>query len=182
VQEKNVNLSVYKIPKRKGIMESDLLDYTRAYFPSMLFDTAFITDNYVFGKKGDTYCTFIGSNNFVYRDSAMDDIIQQGKHTFWITEAGSVAEDGTFDAFVERIQNNPLQFNAKKHVLNYQSRGIEYNLKFGGDFMVDGNVVDTNYSRYESPYASAEKKDDTLTFEKNGKTLYLDFNNLVRKF
>lgn len=48
--------------------------------------------------------------------------------------------------------------------------------------MVDGKVVDTNYSRYDSPYTQAEKKDVTLTFEHNGKSLFLDFENLERKF
>ena len=38
----NVSLSIYNIPKKKGMMELDLLDYTRAYFPTYLFDTAFI--------------------------------------------------------------------------------------------------------------------------------------------
>ena len=182
VQDLNVNLSIYNIPKKKGIMEKDLLDYTRAYFPVSLFDTAFIIDNYAFGKKENTYCAFIGYTNFAYRDSAMDDIIQEGKHSFWITEAGSAREDGSFDQFVERIQNNPLEFNEKKHILNYRSRGREYSLKFGEDFMIDGNLVDTQYSRYDSPYASAEKKDETLSFKKNGKTLFLDFDNLVRRY
>ena len=92
VQEENVNLSIYNIPDKKAIMEIDLLDYTRAYFPSYHFDTAFIENNYAFGKKGDTYCALIGTNNFSFRDDAQDDIIQKGKQVFWITEAGSREE------------------------------------------------------------------------------------------
>lgn len=56
-------------------MESALLDYTRAYFPSADFDTAFIRNNYAFGKLGDGYCALIGSSYFRWRDQARDDVI-----------------------------------------------------------------------------------------------------------
>lgn len=180
VQDKNVNLSIYNIPERKGMMEMDLLDYTRAYFPFEKFDTAYIDRNYVFGKKDETYCAFIGANNLQFRDEANDDIIQKGKQTFWITEAGSKSADGSFDAFVKRVKNNQVTFSAETLELRYHSNGKTYQLKFGGDFMIDDNFVDTNYSRYDSPYAKAEKKDKKLTFTYKGKSLFLDFDNLIR--
>ena len=181
-QDKHVSLAIYNIPKRKGLMEMDLLDYTRAYFPTEKFDTAFIDGNYVFGKKGETYCAFIGSNSFHYADSSNDDIIQPGKQTFWITEAGSQSDEGSFKLFTQRIKNNKLSFDVKNLELNYQSNEKQYDLKFGADFAVDGKPIDTNYMRYDSPYAKAKIKDKTLTFEFNGKTLFLDFENLKREF
>ena len=110
-QDKNVSLAIYNIPEKKGLMELDLLDFTRAYFPSEKFDTAFINGTYVFGKKGETYCAFIGTNKLQYDDDANDDIIQAGKQTFWITEAGSLTEDGSFEAFTHRIKNNKLSLH-----------------------------------------------------------------------
>lgn len=182
VQDKNVSLAIYNIPEKKGLMEADLLDYTRAYFPSEQFDTAYIAGKYVFGKKGETYCAFIGTNNFKYRDEAKDDIIQPGKQTCWITEAGSKIEDGSFEAFTKRIQNNELNFDVESLELSYQSNANTYKLKFDADFLINKEVIDTNYDRYDSPYAKAKKKDKTLTFEFNGKSLFLDFDNLIRKF
>mgnify|MGYP001062001114 CR=1 FL=1 len=181
-QDKNVNLSIYNIPEQKGMMEMALLDYTHAYFPSGKFDTAFIDRNYAFGQKGETYCVFIGAGNFEFRAETTDDVIQKGKQTFWITEAGSENDDGSFEEFVERVMNNTLEFNQEKLSLNYQSKGKKYRLDFGGDFTIDGKIVDTNYSRYDSPYIKADKKDNTLTFEHNGKSLFLDFYNLKRVF
>ncbi len=181
VQDKNINLSIYNIPKKKGLMEMDLLDYTRAYFPSEKFDTAFIDRNYAFGKKGETYCAFIGKHDFYFRDDSADDIIQKGKQSFWITEAGSKTDDGSFGKFVERIKNNAVVFNQEILELIYRSNGRDYLLKFGADFMVDGKIINTDYSRYESPYIKAEKKDKTLTFEYNGESLFLDFENLKRE-
>ncbi|MCP3932478.1 MAG: hypothetical protein GY705_25685 [Bacteroidetes bacterium] len=180
-QDKNVSLSIYNIPDKKGMMEADLLDYTHAYFPSKQFDTTFIDGNYIFGKKSDTYCVFIGATNFEYRDEAKDDLIQNGKRTFWITEAGSKKEDISFDKFKKRILSNEVVFNTEKIELTYQSREEKYKLKFNGDFIINGKIIDTNYNRYESPYVKAKKKDKSITFEYNDKKLFLDFGNSIRK-
>jgi hypothetical protein len=180
VQDRNVNLSIYNIPEKKGMMEMALLDYTHAYFPSEQFDTASIDKNYVFGKRGETYCAFIGANDFQFRDESNDDIIQKGKQTFWITEAGSKTEDGSFEAFVKRIKNNKTSFSAETLELSYQSNGKNYWLKYGADFKIDGKTIDTDYIRYDSPYIKAEKKEETLTFSYNGKSLFHDFDNLIR--
>jgi len=182
VQEKNVNLSIYNIPEKKAIMEMDLLDYTRAYFPLNLFDTAFIDNYYVFGKKGDTYCAFIGTNDFGFRDDEKDDIIQRGKQVFWITEAGSKTRDGGFDQFVQRIQNNQVEFDTASLELNYWSNGHTYRLRFGDDFLIDNETIETSYSRYDSPYIQAEKKDKTLNFSFREKFLFLDFDKLQRVY
>ena len=181
-QDKNVNLSIYNIPEKKGMMEADLLGYTHAYFPSQKFDTTLFDGKYVFGKKGETYCVFIGLNNFEYRDEAKDDIIQKGKQTFWITEASSKIEDGSFEVFIQRIKNNKVSFNSNTLELSYQSNDKHYELEFDSDFNINGKVIDTNYKRYDSPYVKAKKKDKTITFEYNAKTLYLDFENMIRKF
>lgn len=182
VQDKNVNLSIYNIPGKKAIMETDLLEYTRAYFPLDQFDTAFMVNNYVFGKKDYSYCAFIGTNDFSFRDNAQDDIIQKGLRHFWITEAGSKKRDGGFEHFVQRIQNNRVEFSMESLELKYWSKGREYSLKFGGDFLINNEVIETSYSRYDSHYIRAEKKDNTLTFSFKGKSLFLDFDKLQRVY
>lgn len=182
VQDKNVNLSIYSIPRKKGIMESALLDYTRAWFPSEKFDEAFITGNYAFGKKGDTYIAMITSDSLKFRDAAKDDIILPGKKSFWITEVSSASEDESFEIFQQRIRKNKVVFNRKKLELIYHSRGSKYELKFGKDFIVNNEVIDTNYSRYDSPFAKAEKKDETITIKHKGEKLFLDMKNLIRNY
>lgn len=182
VQDENVNLSIYSIPRKKGIMEAALLDYTRAYFPTSFFDTAYISGRYAFGKKDETYCALIASDSLKFRDEANDDIILKGKKSFWITEAGSASDDGSFEEFENRILNNTIQFNSKKLELTYVSRDKKYNLRFGKDFQLNDKVVDTNYSRYDSPYIQAQKKDKTLNFQHDGESLFIDFNNLIREF
>jgi hypothetical protein len=182
VQDENINLSIYHIPAKKAIMEIDLLDYTRAYFPTDQFDTVFMKNNYVFGKKEDAYVALIGRNDFRFRDEARDDVLQQGKQVFWITEAGSRDRDGDFEGFVERIMSNPVEFNEETLELRYQSKGRAFLLEFGGDFLIDNRIINTSYSRYESPYIQAEKKDKTLTFSFKDQRLFLDFENLQRVY
>ena len=182
VQNRNVNLSIYRIPQKKSMMELDLLDYTRSYFPSAKFDTTFVTNNYVFGKKGDTYIALIGANPFEYRDEGNTDIIQKGRRVFWITEVSSKTEDSSFNAFIDRITKNKITFDASSLELTYRSNGKEYELIFGADFKLDDNVVNTAYKRFDSPYAQAEQKDKTITITHNEATLFLDFDNMIREF
>ena len=57
VQEENVNISIYQIPQKKGMMEPHIVTYTHAYFPVGLFDevnTDHLSEGYIFGRKGDT--------------------------------------------------------------------------------------------------------------------------------
>ena len=58
VQDENVNISIYTIPEKTGLLEPHIVQYTHAYFPIGLFDeviTDYLDRGYVFGRKGDTY-------------------------------------------------------------------------------------------------------------------------------
>ena len=58
VQDENVNISIYTIPDKKGMLEPHVVGYTHAYFPVGLFDEVnldYMDQGYVFGRKGDTY-------------------------------------------------------------------------------------------------------------------------------
>lgn len=182
VQDKNINLSIYNTPKEKGIMEMNVLDFTHAYFPKSKFDSIVVHNNYVFGKKNHTYCVFIGTNDLKFKVNSDDDIIQKGKQVFWITEASSKTEDGTFKDFINRIKSNDIKFNSENLELIYVSNSNTYSLKFNRDFKVNNKIINTNYIRYDSPYAKANRKSKTLKFECNGESLYLDFDNMLRVF
>ncbi len=58
VQDENVNVSIYTIPEKTGMLEPHIVQYTHAYFPVGLYDeviTDHLDDGYIFGRKGDTY-------------------------------------------------------------------------------------------------------------------------------
>ncbi len=180
-QDRNVSLAIYRIPAKKGIMEAGLPGYTHAWFPEYWFDSAFVAENYAFGKKGDTYCAFICYNPLHFREGTHDDLIQNGKRTFWITEAGSKDEDGSFRSFYGRILKNGVEFDDRALELNYFSGDRHYRLTYGADFELDGKVVNTRYKRYETPYCTAARKTKTINIFNAGKSLFLDFNNMIRE-
>jgi len=182
VQEGKVSLAIYNIPKKKGMMELDLLDYTHAFFPSEKFDTTIVEENYAFAKWGESYGAFITANSLSFRANTTDDLIQEGKQTYWITEAGSKSEDGSFEAFCQRVKSNQVSFDASGLTLRYSSNGKALDLTFGESFSIDDQLVDLDYPRYDSPYVQAKKKDKTITYSFNEKSLHLDFENLVREF
>ncbi|MEQ6119420.1 hypothetical protein [Reichenbachiella sp. MALMAid0571] len=179
-QNSNVSLAIYNLPDKKGLMEYDLLDYTHANFPKEQFDSVYVTDNYAMGKKGNTYCAFIGKNGFFFRENTTDDLIQNGKQTFWITEAGSKEEDHTFGGFCKRILNNKLTFDSQNLKVIYFSNGKEYQLTYNSDFLVNKKPINTEYDRYDSPYCKAQKKANSITFNYNGKYLHLDYHKMIR--
>ena len=58
VQEENVNISIYTIPQKAGLLEPHVVSYTHAYFPVGLFDEVnleYLDQGYIFGRKGDSY-------------------------------------------------------------------------------------------------------------------------------
>jgi len=181
VQDKNVSLAIYNIPEKKGFLEKDLLGYTHAYYPTALFDTTIIRNHYALGKKGDTYCAFIGLNDFTLRSETTDDLVQEGKQTYWISEAGSRVEDGSFKQFCERILSNSVSFDKASLTLNYQSNGNQYQLDFGGEFLLNGQFVEMDYPRFESPYSQTPYKPKTIMIEHQGKSLLLDFHQMKRE-
>jgi hypothetical protein len=180
-QEGNVSLAVYKLPPKKEWGEMAVLDYTHAYFPKEKFDTVIVKGNCALGKKGNTYCAFIGRNPLTFRKDSSDDLLQRGKRTFWITEAGSREEDGSFENFCQRILSNSITFDPDTLTLVYHSLGKRYELKFDGEFLVDGALMNTNYKRYDSPYCQADRRADSIKIQFNGKSLFLDFFKMRRE-
>jgi hypothetical protein len=181
VQDSSVNLSIYNLPEKKGIFEKDMLHYTHAYFPKFDFDSTRIENNYAFGMKGKTYCAMIGKNDFYFRSSTDDDLIQQGNQTFWIIEAGDKDTDGSFKNFCSRILKNKIEFDTEKLSLSYTSKGKNYCVKYAGDFLINGDKIDTRYSRFDSPYIKAKFKPDSMEFRFRNKFLNLNFYKIKRE-
>lgn len=182
VQDSSISLAIYQLPDEKRWLEADLLHYTHAYFPTEKFDSSFVDENYAFAKIDDSYCAIIAHNELTFREESTDDLIQQGQSSFWIIEAGSKKQDGSFAAFIERIRSNAVSFASDAGRLKYISNGNILELQFNGDFLVNNSQVNVDYPRYDSPYANAQKKDKTIEYHHQGLSLFLDFDNLIREF
>ena len=86
VQDGSVNISIYTIPSKTGLLEPHVVDYTHAYFPAGLFDevnTEHLSDGYIFARKGDTYVMMLalsdGESTLMYKNNmpgvSEDDIL-----------------------------------------------------------------------------------------------------------
>ena len=218
VQDGAVNISIYTIPDKAGMLEPHVVDYTHAYFPAGLFDevnTDHLGEGYIFARKGDTYVMMLalsdGESTLMYKndmpgvseddilsdmskikdnvremieqsgDLCYDLILKGGENHAWITELGSVAEDGSFDAFVERILQNEVSF--ENMTVKYNTENKAFDVKYSEHFKLNGEIVDTNYARYENAYVDGkvEREAEVITISAGGKTLTLNFKQGTRE-
>jgi hypothetical protein len=182
VQEKNINMTLYVLPKNKGLLEQELLHISHAYVPENDFDEFILDENTLFARKGSIYVAVIGNNSLTYapgEDKNRYDLIQTGQSTYWITEISSAEKDQSFPEFIKRLRANAVSF--KENTLSYTSEGNRLELSYGKDFKLNGNLVQTEYPRYESPYVKADRKPDTISISHNGRELFLDFDAMIRE-
>ncbi|MEI6578409.1 MAG: hypothetical protein WCN92_02965, partial [Eubacteriales bacterium] len=81
--------------------------------------------------------------------------------------------------FVARNASNKRSFN--NETLSYGSNGKSYSLVNKGRFSVDKNIVNLEYDRFDSEYIYAARESETMTFEFESASLYLDFYKAVRE-
>ena len=217
VQDENVNISIYTIPEKTGMLEPHIVQYTHAYFPVGLFDeviTDYLDDGYIFGRKGDSYIMLHaisdGEGRLVFKndmpgvtademtndrskikdnvremieasgDLRYDLIFEGGTSHAWITELGSISENGSFEGFVAEMLSNKFEYNDMTVI--YESREKSFNVKYNVHFMINGEKIDTNYARYENDYVngSVERKAEIIELSFNGKTLTLNYKEGTR--
>lgn len=179
VQNENISMAIYAIDKYKNMMEKELPDYTYAYFPRRNFDSVYIENNYAFGRKENTYVALIAYNKLSYRDEKNEELIQPGKNTFWIMQAGSSETDSSFNEFKKRILKNKVSYNAKQKQLIYHSENKKLELNYQKDFAVNNIIVNNNYPRFSTAYAKVNNNE--LFIQYNNKALHLDFFGLKRE-
>ena len=217
VQDENVNIAIYTIPQKTGMLEPHVVGYTHAYFPVGLFDEVnleYLSKGYIFGRKGDTYvmmcaksdgeATLLFKNDMegVTKEELAEDrddiktsvrevieasgdlrydlILKGGEKHAWVTELSSVEQDASFEVFVKRCLANSYTF--EDMAVNYTSNAKHFDVKYNDYFKLNGEVVDTDYARYENAYVEekVERKAETIRYAFNGKTLVLNYKEGTR--
>lgn len=196
VQHENVQLSLYKLPQKSGLLELYAVpQFTHTYLPEAFFDEVIVSGNRAFARKGDAYVSLTGASELKYmpfdRDSALAfgnkledypdcrfDLVQNGRNQFWIYELSDASRE-TFPAFMTRISGNTVAYDGGDN-LEYTSGGNTYALKYDCHFTVNGVTQDLEYKRFDSPYSYTEREADVIVFEYNGYSLTLDWNNALR--
>ena len=114
-------------------------------------------------------------------DLRYDLIFTGGSAHAWITELSSSKEDGRFDSFVARTLANDASFDDM--TVDYKTRENAFNVKYGEHFKLNGEKIDTNYARYESPYVNGkiERRADVIEFSFGGKKLTINYETRSRE-
>jgi hypothetical protein len=117
------------------------------------------------------------------------DLVQEGPGNHYFVIELSDGERESFSAFKSRILANDLTFDDEKGelayatVLNGQIEASELSAHYDGFFSIDGELVDLDYARYESPYVRNQviaRKSDELIFAFDGKSLTLNYSMNLR--
>ena len=218
VQNENVNISIYTIPEKTGMLEPHIVQYTHAYFPVGLFDEVnleYMDKGYVFGRKGDTYIMLramsdgnatlafkndmagvtpsdIESDMSKIKESVADMITESGDLRYdlildggtshaWVTQLGSIEENGSFGKFVTEMLANSCKFSDME--AHYETDERIFDVKYDVHFMLNGEILDTNYARYENAYVNGkiERGAKIMEFSFNGYTLTLNYDAGTRE-
>lgn len=192
-QNENVLMSVYNLPKKIMMSQDTPLDYTHTYFPESEMDEIVLDGNYAFARKEDTYIAVMGTSKLEYlerdesrlegldyKTSKRFDLIQRGKEQGWIYELSDKHKDGSFEEFVTRIKNNKTSFDGA--ILSYTTAGKTMQLNYGEGFSVDGNLIDTDYKRYDCEFITANRYEREYVYSYNGHSLKINLQNNVREY
>ena len=212
VQNENVNISIYTIPEKTGMLEPHIVQYTHAYFPVGLFDEVtleYMDKGYVFGRKGDTYIMLHamsdGNATLAFKndmagvttsdiendmskikesvakmitasgDLRYDLILDGGTSHAWVTQLGSIEENGSFNKFVTEMLKNSCEFSDME--VHYKTDERAFDVKYNEHFKLNGQTLDTNYARYENAYVNGkiERGAKIMEFSFGGYTLTLNY-------
>ena len=212
VQDTNVNISIYTIPEKCGMLEPHIVEYTHAYFPVGLFDEVVLDHmdaGYVFGRRADTYIMLRAMSDAEGRlyfksdvtnvtedlskikdsvrelieesgDLRYDLIFEGGSSHAWVTELGSVKDNGSFTDFVSKMLANECEYNDM--TVTYNSGERIFDVKYSEHFKINGQEIDTEYERYESVYVNGavERGAEIIEYNFGGKTLTLNYKEGTR--
>ena len=202
VQNKNVNITVYKLPVKKRLGETDVASMTHAYMPKDFYDEYALCGNTVFARKNGVFIALIsngelkykpfdaGSANGVLKGRKFPDGIRLenefdlcrygGDYHIYITEL-SDSEKETFDEFKARIGGNAVEFGDEGTV-KYTTRSGAVEVSYDGRFDVNGKSAEKEFARYDSKFCKAERKAASITVDSGKNRLILDFENGGRSF
>lgn len=167
VQDKNVSMMIYNIPKRSHsyFYNNKLfgryhktLRYTHTFFPTELFDEYSVEGRYAFVRVKNSYLALIAKNELFLKKNSeyvmkttqgmlkdinkSFDLVQPGLNTYWIYELSSSNKE-TYEEFKARIKSNEVIFDNLS--LEYKSKS-DYKIKDCKEFYLNNKLVNIKYN------------------------------------
>ncbi len=149
------------------------LGFTHAYFPVESFDVWSVEGAWAFARHGSGYVALWGDGPLALTEEgrfARQELRSRGAGLAWLCTVGSAAEDGTFQAFCERLREGPSPVAAEGPRLSWRpADGSELTLGWLEGLQVDGALVDTAaFQHYHNRYTRTELGDAAMVLEHAG--------------
>ena len=195
VQDRNVNITVYKIPQKKRLAEMHISKKTHMYFPKCFYDETEHNGNMIFARKGNVLVAVISDGELkfepfndnvavcLYKDhpelqgteecalkGEFDLVRTGGDYHMYVTELSSL-KDESFDDFKSRIKNNYVEFLTDGAV--YESGGRKIKVTYSGEFSINDEPQKTEYLRYDSDYCKVQRAAESINISFGNQSMEL---------
>lgn len=211
IQDKNVNISIYRLPDKKGIGENEIVKKTHAFCPLQYIDEScldYLEKGYMFGRTGKVLFMMKTNGKLHYNDfedsrmndnsmkqkvdvenvfSESYDLINEEniKYHYWITQLEYLGDRyKSLQDFISVMINNNTEFSIENGQIKYDTDERKFEITYGQDYLLNGEKQQTEYQRYENCYVDNEKierKQAQIIFQYNNKKLLLNFKNNIRE-
>jgi hypothetical protein len=161
-----VNLSAYDLPASPGFGRSAVLDFTHLHAPLDQVDQVQLDGNRLFLRSGSVLIAVTAGGPL--RSAMPDELVQDGRQTWWIAEASSTARE-TLGAFEARVRSADASFDGT--TLAYTTGGQTLTASTTGGCAVDGHPIEVPYTRLPAPYAVMRPDGLEATIEFGGQSL-----------
>ena len=202
VQHESVNVTIYKLPCKKRLGESDVASMTHAYMPRDFYDEFELCENVVFARKDNVFVSMISNGDFEFRpfnqnsangilkgrsfpsgkklENEFDLCRHGGDYHIYVTEL-SDSDKETFDEFKARIKSNEIHFGTDGSA-SYSTESGTIDVSFSGRFAVDSKPAEKVFDRYDSKFCKSERNAAAISVDSGKNRLTLDFENAKRSF
>ncbi len=183
-QIKNLLIASYNASKMPGLLMTNKLFFTHAWFPKKNFHEVVEKSGWIFGRKENGYIALYSQNGYRWQTKGEDrdkEVIAGGRKNIWICEMGRKAIDGDFNTFVEKITASDIRFKDMRVTYHSPSQGkVEFG--WNGHLVQNGEIVNLHdYPRYDNPYTQAVFPPKAITIEHGSHSLTLDLENELRQ-
>lgn len=175
-QHFNVMLALHDLQQRKGLFEGRRQEMTHIHFPFVLFDQTRLGRKWVAGRRENGYIGILGTHPF--EQIGETEIVQRGRTTGYAVVLGDDEEFTSLAGFLQQLRQHQLVLDGHKLTLTNPYGRLE--LRWRGEFRVNGRPVDAEYPRYDAPAVYAPRNPSELKINGTGHVLELDWPNATR--
>lgn len=201
VQNKNVNITIYGIPKKIRLAETGISKITHAYMPRDFYDEFELEGNTVFARKNGVFVSLISNGELKFKpydpeslkglfsnlgkelepeylpQKEFDLCREGGEYHIYVTEL-SDSDTESYDEFKRRIRSRKTVFGENSAAVQTVD-GILF-ASYDGKFTIneaDGRKV---FDRYECRFCTAKRKPDKVFIDSGKNTLSLRIDTVER--